>query len=132
MSPWTEFVALAAKTTIKGAAFTLTSTVASCTMACYIEIGAHRLVYRYFPEKYANVEHANGITQAELDAVRRFKTSDINIKSSEDIIRYDEASNFKQEDRTEYDNVRTKDLEATSILEAHVPMKDIMTCAMTG
>jgi hypothetical protein len=58
------------KMTVKGAAVTLTSTVASCTLACYIEIGAHRVVYHYFPYKYANVKYANGLTQEQLDAVR--------------------------------------------------------------
>jgi len=61
--------------TVKGAAVTLSSTVASCTLACYIEIGAHRIVYHYFPQKYANVEHANGLTQEQLDAVRIYKVS---------------------------------------------------------
>lgn len=56
--------------TVKGAAVTFTSTFASCTLACYIEIGAHRVVYHYFPHKYANVEQANGLTQEQLDAVR--------------------------------------------------------------
>ena len=67
--PWLLFKG-AFKMTAKGAAVTLTSTVASCALACYIEIGAHRMVYHYFPHKYANVEHANGLTQEQLDAVR--------------------------------------------------------------
>jgi hypothetical protein len=66
----------AAKTTAKGAAITLTSTVFSCALACYIEIGGHRLVYRYFPHKYANVMHANGLTQEQLEAVRVHKIPD--------------------------------------------------------
>ena len=67
----------AAATTAKGAAITLTSTVVSCALACYIEIGAHRLVYHYFPHKYANVEHANGLTQEQLDAVRIYRQQPI-------------------------------------------------------
>jgi len=67
--PWT-IIQVAVKTTVKGAAVTLASTVASCTLACYIEIGAHRLVYNCFPHKYANVAFANGLTQDQLDAVR--------------------------------------------------------------
>jgi hypothetical protein len=66
----------AAKTTAKGAAITLSSTVFSCALACYIEIGGHRLVYRYFPHQYANVTHANGLTQEQLDAVRVHKIPD--------------------------------------------------------
>jgi hypothetical protein len=60
----------AAAFTIRGAAITLGSTLVSCAAACYIERGAHRLVYHYFPHKYANVEWANGLTQEQLDAVR--------------------------------------------------------------
>ena len=67
--PWLIFQG-ALKMTVKGAAMTLTSTVASCTLACYIEIGAHRVVYRFFPHKYANVTNANGLSQEQLDAVR--------------------------------------------------------------
>jgi hypothetical protein len=59
--------------TAKGAAVTLSSTVASCTLACYIEIGAHRMVYHCFPHRYANVDYANGLTQEQLDAVRIYK-----------------------------------------------------------
>jgi hypothetical protein len=51
----------------------LSSTVASCTLACYIEIGAHRMVYHCFPHIYANVDYANGLTQEQLDAVRIYK-----------------------------------------------------------
>jgi len=39
-------------------------------LACYIEMGAHRAVYRFFPHKYANVTNANGLSQEQLDAVR--------------------------------------------------------------
>jgi hypothetical protein len=69
--PWLLFKG-AFKMTAKGAAVTLSSTVASCTLACYIEIGAHRMVYHYFPYRYANVEYANGLTQEQLDAVRTY------------------------------------------------------------
>jgi hypothetical protein len=61
----------AAHFTIRGAAITFGSTLVSCGAACYIERGAHRLIYHYCPEKYANVEWANGLTQDQLDAVRR-------------------------------------------------------------
>jgi len=64
--------------TAKGAAVTLSSTVVSCTMACYIEIGAHRVVYHYFPHKYVNVEYANGLTQEQLDAVRIHRVNNNN------------------------------------------------------
>ena len=70
--PWLLFKA-AAKTTCKGGAITLTSTMVSCALACYIERGAHRAVYHYFPEKYANVDYANGLTQDQLNAVRVYR-----------------------------------------------------------
>ena len=66
--------------TVKGAAMTLTSTVASCTLACYIEIGAHRAVYRFFPHKYANVTNANGLSQEQLDAVRIHPVDDQRVR----------------------------------------------------
>ena len=73
MTPMQEFLKRAALTTSKGAAITLGSTVVSCLLACYIEAGAHRLVYRYFPHKYANVDQAYGLTQEQLDAVRIYR-----------------------------------------------------------
>ena len=51
----------------------MTSTCVSCYLACQIEVGAHRLVYKFFPEKYANVNYANGLTQEQLDAARNVK-----------------------------------------------------------
>lgn len=56
--------------TVKGAAVTFGSTVFSCAAACGIERGANRMIYNYFPHKFANVDAANGITQEELDFVR--------------------------------------------------------------
>lgn len=70
MSPLTSALGKMAAFTAKGAAITLGSTVFSCVMACYIERGANRMVYRFFPHKFAHVETANGITQEQLDAVR--------------------------------------------------------------
>ena len=51
----------------------MTSTCVSCYLACQIEVGAHRLVYKFFPEKYANINYANGLTQEQLDAARNVK-----------------------------------------------------------
>lgn len=42
------------------------STIFSCVVACQIETGANRIIYSYFPYKFANVESASGITQEEL------------------------------------------------------------------
>lgn len=59
----------AASFTAKGAAVTFGSTVFSCAAACSIEKGANRMIFKYCPEKFANVEAASGITQEELDFV---------------------------------------------------------------
>jgi hypothetical protein len=66
MTPWSQFL----KQTVKGSAVTLGSTGLACVLACYIEVGAHRLVYLCFPHKYAHIEHANGLTREQLDAVK--------------------------------------------------------------
>ena len=55
--------------TARGAAVTFGSTVFSCAAACSIEKGANRMIYKYYPHKFANVEAASGITQEELDFV---------------------------------------------------------------
>mmetsp|Transcript_13279 Transcript_13279/g.32417 ORF Transcript_13279/g.32417 Transcript_13279/m.32417 type:complete len:210 (-) Transcript_13279:629-1258(-) len=60
----------AANFTVRGATITFGSTLLSCYAACCIEQGSHRLLYKYFPHKYAQVEWANGLTQEQLDAVR--------------------------------------------------------------
>lgn len=86
MAPWSHFLKQAATSTVKGSAVTLGSTVFSCVVACYIEVGAHRLVYLLFPHKYAHVEYANGLSQEQLDAVKphnlKFETDTITPKPS--------------------------------------------------
>ncbi|OEU11487.1 hypothetical protein FRACYDRAFT_270789 [Fragilariopsis cylindrus CCMP1102] len=57
----------AASFTFRGAAVTFGSTVFSCVVACQIEKGANRMIYTYFPNKFANVKAASGITQEELE-----------------------------------------------------------------
>jgi hypothetical protein len=57
----------AASFTFRGAAVTFGSTVFSCVVACQIEKGANRMIYTYFPYKFANVKAASGITQEELE-----------------------------------------------------------------
>jgi len=58
------------KETAKGAAGTLGSTVAACYLAINVEVVAHRTIFHFYPQWYANVEHANGLTQEMLDSVR--------------------------------------------------------------
>jgi len=73
MSPLSGFAKAALLTTSKGAGVTLASTVASCYLACQIEARAHRFIYNHWPEKYASVELANGLTQEELDRAHQLK-----------------------------------------------------------
>jgi hypothetical protein len=73
MSPLSELAKAAFVTTSKGAGVTLASTVASCYLACQIEVRAHRFIYHHWPEKYASVEVANGLTQEELDRAHQLK-----------------------------------------------------------
>lgn len=129
--------------TAKGAAITFSSTVFSCTLACYIEIGAHRLVYHYFPHKYANVEHANGLTQEELDAVRihyveqpglsitteeKIPDEDLEKRSQSAVVGLRPSSRegfWKEEKRSEPSNL-------LALTQFALPSNDIMACAMTG
>mmetsp|Transcript_5903 Transcript_5903/g.13738 ORF Transcript_5903/g.13738 Transcript_5903/m.13738 type:complete len:176 (-) Transcript_5903:384-911(-) len=62
----------AASFTIRGAAVTFGSTVFSCVVACKIEKSANRIIYKYYPHKFANVEAASGITQEELDFIKYY------------------------------------------------------------
>jgi ATP/maltotriose-dependent transcriptional regulator MalT len=62
----------AASFTFRGAAVTFGSTIFSCVVACQIEKGANRMIYTYFPYKFANVEAASGITQEELDLANMY------------------------------------------------------------
>ena len=62
----------AASFTARGAAVTFGSTVFSCVVACNIEKGANRMIYKYCPHKFANVEAASGITQEELDFAKYY------------------------------------------------------------
>lgn len=115
-----------AKTTAKGAAITLTSTVVSCGLACYIEIGGHRLVYRYFPHRYANVTHANGLTQEQLEAVRVHKIveqNNIDTASEEQQQSLGPRNMFWKEEKQE----------SSSFLQDFLlPSQEVIACSMEG
>jgi len=144
------------KMTAKGAAVTFSSTVFSCTLACYIEIGAHRMLYHYFPEKYANVEYANGLTQEQLDAVRVYK---IEYHPAEERNFVEEKSNIEHHHHDQQDLVVEEDNSKVvtnlrpfsrdgfwkeekqrtpetspllTLTQIALPPNDIMACAMTG
>jgi len=51
----------ALKVTVYGAGTVLLSTVTSCAIAVVVERSAHRTLYRFFPEWYADVKYANGL-----------------------------------------------------------------------
>jgi hypothetical protein len=77
MSRLVSALGKAAAFTAKGAAITFGSTMFSCVAACYIELGANQMIYRFFPHKFAHVEAASGITQEQLDAVRIYYAAEI-------------------------------------------------------
>ncbi len=109
------------------------------------------MVYHYFPQKYATVDYANGLTQEQLDAVRLHS------------IEYQEASRpfaEKEQDPMEErllddsaspDSKKVIGLSASSrdvfwkeekrpsesstllaLTQMALPSNDIMACAMTG
>lgn len=130
--------------TAKGAVITFSSTVFSCTLACYIEIGAHRLVYHYFPHKYANVEYANGLTQEQLDAVRIHyvepqvvpRTTAEKIPDEESLEKLSQTKVIGlRSPRDGFWKEEEKRSEPSSLLaftQFALPSNDIMACAMTG
>ena len=138
MSPLSSLLRTAASTTAKGAAVTLTSTCVSCYLACKIEVGAHRLVYKFFPEKYANVDYANGLTQGQLNAARNVKIQEQsmstpvedNITTLQPIMK--KISNL-QEEFSSIENLFWKEerIPLTSIREEFVmPSQEIIACSM--
>ena len=56
--------------TLRGMTVTAGSTIISVYVACNIEKGANQLIYKYMPYKFVDVEHANGLTKEQLDAVK--------------------------------------------------------------
>ena len=55
---------------VRGGLATFGSTAIACGLACQVEKAAHRLLYRWAPHKYASVDHAYGLTDEQLLAVR--------------------------------------------------------------
>ena len=139
MSPISSILKTAAATTIRGAGITLASTCASCYLACQIEIGAHRLVYHYFPEKYADVEYANGLTQEQLEAVRIIKTEQKPVMTSEEEYLSvpthlsNKISDLQQDDSVENRFWKEENLSLASLSEQFImPSQAIIACSMTA
>ena len=139
MSPISSILKTAAATTIRGAGITLASTCASCYFACQIEIGAHRLVYHYFPEKYADVEYANGLTQEQLEAVRIIKTEQKPVMTSEEEYLSvpthlsNKISDLQQDDSVENRFWKEENLSLASLSEQFImPSQAIIACSMTA
>mmetsp|Transcript_20269 Transcript_20269/g.30482 ORF Transcript_20269/g.30482 Transcript_20269/m.30482 type:complete len:110 (+) Transcript_20269:133-462(+) len=59
-----------AKATAKGALTTFGSTAVALVGAIYVERTAHRTLYYFFPHWYRDVDHAFGLEQYQLDAVK--------------------------------------------------------------
>jgi hypothetical protein len=72
MSNFLSMLGKVASPMLRGFGVTFGSTVFSIAMACEIEIKANRMIYTYFPHKFAYVERANGISQEELDFVHMY------------------------------------------------------------
>jgi hypothetical protein len=136
MSPLSEIAKAAAVTSVKGAGITLASTTASCYLACQIEVRAHRFVYHYFPEKYADVEHANGLTQQQLDAVREYRSSNraVGDLPKEDTVMMEHKISHGPEDAS-FGNKYWKEesLSLAKVAEGFsMPSQDIIACSMTA
>lgn len=138
MSPLSELVKAAAVTTAKGAGITLASTAASCYLACQIEVRAHRVVYHYFPEKYANVEYASGLTQEQLDAAHEMKFPDqaVTYRPRDDIVAIARERKVEPvpEDTSAVNRFwKEENLSLAKFAQGFVmPSQEIIACSMTG
>jgi hypothetical protein len=149
MTPWSKMLKQAATSTAKGSAITLGSTVFACVVACYIEVGAHRLLYLCCPHKYAHVEYANGLSQEQLDAVKphglkpKLET-DMNTPTNQGEWRYrvqnnSSASNTRGQESRSDDTVLLTEASTTSTstrFTTEFPSSslanDLLSCSMTG
>ena len=144
MSPIGPVFKAFAKTTAKGAAITLSSTVVSCTLACYIEIAGHRAVYKYFPHKYANVDYAPGLTQEQLDAVRihaipqHHEEEVVMLKSAEtsqqkEVFREEKIQPVKEDVKDHNSFWKEETIVPSKWQEViSLPSQEIVACSMTG
>jgi len=60
-----------ARSALSGTAATVGGATVGCCLAIYVEKAAHRALFTYFPHKYAEVDHASGIEDWELEAARQ-------------------------------------------------------------
>lgn len=154
MTPWSHFLKQAATSTVKGSAVTLGSTVFACVLACYIEVGAHRLVYLCFPHKYANVEYANGLTQEQLDAVKPhnlktytpinedagilqvYRSSNMQESKPDDTLLTEFTTRFTTEfsSSSQRDNKKAPNNSSRTVIrpEQIIPGEELLSCSMTG
>ena len=103
----------AASFTIRGAAVTFGSTVFSCVAACNIEIGANRMILKYYPHKFANVETASGITQEELDFVKFVYGGGIVVAADQDM----QDSSFSTSSSTDLEDVEKSRYESYNYID---------------
>lgn len=146
MSPLSELAKAALVATSKGAGVTLASTVASCYLACQIEVHAHRFIYNHWPEKYATVDYANGLTQEELDRAHQMKPLMLQFDTfakSDDKIAVEESTMSRTPLRYSFDfSTATLDQSNQFWKEAEHPLalikgftmqnQDIIACSMTS
>lgn len=124
--------------TSKGAVITLASTTASCYLACQIENKAHRLIYHYYPMKYANVEYANGLTREQLDKAYMLKVEHDGVNHEKPVIIEESAGDLRYFQLGLSDTNRFWK-ESTEIFllprtaeEFAMAQREIIACSMTG
>ena len=59
-----------ARSAMSGTAITVGSLTVPCVLAVYVEKAANRALFTLAPEKFAKVDHALGVEDSELTAVR--------------------------------------------------------------
>ena len=106
----------AASFTARGAAVTFGSTIFSCFVACNIEKGANRMIYKYYPHKFANVEAASGITQEELDFVKFYYGTTIDDTDTDTDTDTAADKNQETEESSTTTTPTTTELEAPELL----------------
>jgi hypothetical protein len=138
MSPLSELLKTVAGTTLQAAGVGLASTTASCYLACQIEGSAHRLIYHYFPHKYANVEYANGLTQDQLGTARNMTSvtqsgQEENFLSSGSSFVFDRISGTSDESSLESKFWKEEHPTLSLMREVFMmPSQEIIACSMTG
>ena len=89
------------RSTLSGTAATIGSATVGCCLAIYVEKAANRALFTYFPHKYAEIQHASGIEDWELEAARQatYASELLPVTLYESEKSFD-ATTFQQEEET--------------------------------